>query len=113
MDLTPEAMFAIYVEHGKQALVDRICIFENDMPEVNKTLHGIIDITVMGYEGVISIDEFQRQMHDLNDQLFEQLGDAALDALNEGNLDQNEAEEYFEILNSKKDSCDKREQKLQ
>ena len=111
MDLTPEKLMAIYQIGGEEALIASVCVFD-DIPEVNKIMRKMVDLIVLAFDGVITTDKFSEEMVILNEKMFESLGDAALDALNNGDIDNDQAEEYFSILNEKRDNCDRLEKKM-
>jgi len=96
----------IYVQGGKEALVNKYCVFP-EYPKVNSTLEEIIDIVDMTMRGEMEMSKFLDGMETLNAKLMEEMEDIALDAYNEGVVEKEVVEGCLDYLNKSRNTSEK------
>lgn len=107
--VTPEDIFNIYVSGGRNALIKKMCTYPKECDHINKTVEKIIDYWIESFIGKIPVEKMIEETERLNEIMYEQICDFALDKLNESNTEERKSIvfEALSDINTTKEKFDK------
>jgi len=103
-----ENLINIFLEDGRNGLVEELCIFENK-PKLNNIMYEMVDLMVLVFTGQMQPGAFAQQMELLNNHFYNEICDTALDDFNEGKLTGDQVTRNLNKLQETKARLDKME----
>lgn len=111
--ISPQEMLDLYQNGGRQALIEKLCIFPEDLKHLNETMEQMVDVAIAAFNGTLPIDKMADEMERIGAILKEQVCDLALDRILETENEEEKGElfEALSYLNDETSSMPNREVK--
>jgi hypothetical protein len=104
-DFSPEDLFQIFIEEGKEGLIAALCVFEKGSV-LNNIMEEMVDNSVLAFIGEMPISSFVEKMEFLNDKLYDAVCDEALDKFGNGDISSEILSESLDNLKDRKAKMD-------
>lgn len=104
-DFSPEELFQIFLDEGKEGLVNALCVFEKGSV-LNNIMKEMVDNSVLAFIGEMPISTFVEKMEFLNDKLYDAVCDEALDKFGNGEISAENLSENLDDLRDRKAKMD-------